>query len=415
MIVLTLNAGSSSLKFNLVDMTDETSMAEGIADRIGQEVGSLSWTIHGEDGRITKHMKDHHDALHAIMAELRKAVLKGKSVVGVGHRVAHGGSHFCDPVLITPEVLKEIEDLASLAPLHNPANAIGIKTAMEMFPGKPQVAVFDTAFHSTIPDFAYTYGLPSEMCKKYGIRRYGFHGTSHRYVAERTAALLEKPLESLKIITCHIGNGSSITAINGGKSVDTSMGLTPLEGIIMGTRCGSVDPGALIALMGKENLDANGLSALLNKQSGIQGVSNISSDMRDIEDRMASDDSARLAFETLCYGILKYIGAYAAAMDGVDAITFTAGIGENSPAVRQWICERLVNIFGVQIDEIENEARKRKKADRLISKHGSRTAVCVIPTNEELMIARYAAKLIPEEHRHAHHGHQHAHQEDHEG
>jgi acetate kinase len=269
---------------------------------------------------------------------------------------------------------------------------MGIKTAMGMFPGKPQVAVFDTAFHNSIPDCAYTYGLPHELSQRHGIRRYGFHGTSHRYVAERTAVLLAKPLDSLKIVTCHLGNGSSITAVCRGKSIDTSMGLTPLEGIIMGTRSGSVDPGALIALMGKENLDANGLNAMLNKQSGLQGISGISSDMREIEDSMPTNDRARLAFETLSYGILKYIGAYAAAMDGADAITFTAGIGENSPAVRSWVCGRLQNLLGIQIDESLNQPRA--KTDRVISAPSSRTVVCVVPTNEELMIARYTSKLI---------------------
>ncbi|MCL1908201.1 MAG: acetate kinase [Holophagaceae bacterium] len=392
MIVLTLNAGSSSLKFNLIEMTDETALADGMAERIGLSEGSIRWTIQGEKGRVEQDMKDHKDALETIMGELRKTVLKGREVAGVGHRVAHGGPNFGDPMLITSDVLKEIEGLSSLAPLHNPANVLGIKTAMEMFPGKLQVAVFDTAFHSSIPDYAYTYGLPHEICKKHGIRRYGFHGTSHRYVAERTAALLGKPLDSLKIITCHLGNGSSITAVDKGKSVDTSMGLTPVEGIIMGTRSGNVDPGAIVALVDKEKLDANALNTLLNKQSGLQGVSGVSSDCRDIEDNMATNDKARLTFEVLCYGIAKYIGSYAVAMDGIDAITFTAGIGENSPGVRAWVCNRIKNLLGIQIDEAENASRS--KADRLISTPSSRTAVCVIPTNEELMIARYTAKLV---------------------
>lgn len=392
MIVLTLNAGSSSLKFNLIEMDTETSLADGIADRIGLAGGTVKWTIHGEKGGENKNMDDHKDALKTIMGDLRKHALKDRDVAAVGHRVAHGGSLFGDPMLITHEVLQEIRELSSLAPLHNPANVHGIETAMEMFPKKPQVAVFDTAFHHTIPDYAYTYGLPYELCQRHGIRRYGFHGTSHRYVAERTATLLAKPLDSLKIITCHLGNGSSITAVSHGKSIDTSMGLTPLEGIIMGTRSGSVDPGALITLMAKENLDANGLSALLNKQSGLHGISGVSSDMREIEEGMLTDDRARLAFETLGYGILKHIGAYAAAMDGVDAITFTAGVGENSPAVRSWVCERLQHLLGIHIDESHNEIRA--KNDRIISTARSRTAVCVVPTNEELMIARYTSKLI---------------------
>jgi len=392
MIILTLNAGSSSLKFNLIEISSETTLADGIAERIGLAEGSIRWTIQGEKGGVEQNMKDHKDALQTIMDELQKTALKGREVAALGHRVAHGGPNFGDPMLVTPKILQEIEELAALAPLHNPANALGIKTAMDIFPGKPQVVVFDTAFHNSIPDYAYTYGLPLEICKKHGIRRYGFHGTSHSYVAERTAALLAKPLDTLKIITCHLGNGSSITAVNKGKSVDTSMGLTPLEGVIMGTRCGSVDAGALITLMEKEKLDAKGLNAMLNKQSGLQGISGISSDCRDVEEKMESVDNARLAHDTLCYGIVKYIGAYAAAMDGVDAITFTAGIGENSHSVRAWVCDRLQNLLGVKINEAENALRS--KAERFISTPDSRTKVCVIPTNEELMIARYTAKLV---------------------
>jgi acetate kinase len=392
MLILTLNAGSSSLKFNLIDIATEEALADGIAERIGLAEGSVRWTVLGEKGGADQHMDDHKVALGIIMDELRKTVLKDREVSAVGHRVAHGGPHFGDPMLVTDKVLLEIEELAALAPLHNPANALGIRTAMGMFPGKPQVAVFDTAFHNTIPDYAYTYGLPLEMCKKHEIRRYGFHGTSHRYVAERTAALLGKPLEKLKIITCHLGNGSSITAVDCGKSVDTSMGLTPVEGIVMGTRCGNVDAGAIVMLLEKEKLDAKGLNALLNKQSGLQGISGLSSDCRDIEEAMPTNPAARLAHETLCYGIVKYIGAYAAAMDGVDAITFTAGIGENSHRVRASVCKRLGNLFGIAIDEAVNTTRS--KADRLISTPASRTAVCVVPTNEELMIARYTAKLV---------------------
>jgi acetate kinase len=392
MIILTLNAGSSSLKFNLIEMINETTLADGIAERIGLQEGSIRWTIQGEKGGVDQNMKDHKDALQTIMDELRKTALKDREVAAVGHRVAHGGPHFGDPMLVTPKILQEIEELSALAPLHNPANALGVKTAMDIFPGKPQVAVFDTAFHNSIPDYAYTYGLPLEICKKHEIRRYGFHGTSHCYVAERTAALLAKPLNTLKIITCHLGNGSSITAVDKGKSVDTSMGLTPLEGVVMGTRCGSIDAGALITLMEKENLDVKSLNAMLNKQSGLQGISGVSSDCRDVEEKMASVDNARLAHETLCYGIVKYIGAYAAAMDGVDAITFTAGIGENSYRVRAWVCDRLQNLLGVKVNEVENSTRS--KTERFISTPDSRTKVCVIPTNEELMIARYTAKLV---------------------
>jgi acetate kinase len=390
-LILVLNAGSSSLKFNLMDMEHEESLADGIAERIGLSEGFIRWTIQGEKGRLELDMNNHRKALAAIMDQLHKTVLTGDRTVGaVGHRVAHGGPNFGDPELITPAVLAEIEELAFYAPLHNPASATGIRTAQEMFPGVPQVAVFDTAFHHTMPDYAYTYGLPYELCEKLGLRRYGFHGTSHQYVAERTAALLGRPIGQMKIITCHLGNGSSITAVQGGKCVDTSMGLTPMEGVVMGTRCGSVDPGVLTTLMEQEGMDGKALTALLNKKSGLLGISGVSSDCREIEDAAGKNKRARLALETLWYGVLKYVGGYAAAMDGVDAITFTAGIGENSPTLRAWVCQRL-GFLGVKLDEAGN--RERSKADRLISKPDSKVAVAVIPTNEELMIARDTLRL----------------------
>jgi acetate kinase len=390
-LILVLNAGSSSLKFNLVDMDTEQTVADGIAERIGMSEGFIRWTIQGEKGRLELDMSGHKKALSAIMDQLHQTVLTGaRQVDAVGHRVAHGGPNFGEPERITPAVLAEIEELAFYAPLHNPASASGIKTAQEMFPGVPQVAVFDTAFHHSMPDYAYTYGLPYELCQKLGLRRYGFHGTSHRYVADRTAQLLGKPLDSLKIITCHLGNGSSITAVQNGRSVDTSMGLTPLEGVIMGTRCGNVDPGVLTTVMEMENLDGKGLSNLLNKKSGLLGISGLSSDCREIEQGMAKNKQAKLAFETLCYGVLKYVGSYAAAMNGVDAITFTAGIGENSNAVRASVCQRLT-FLGAQLDEAANDARS--KDDRLISRPGSSPALLVVPTNEELMIARETLRL----------------------
>jgi len=391
MLILVLNAGSSSLKFNLVDMTNEETLADGIAERIGMSEGFIRWTIQGQKGRLELDMNGHKKALAAIMEQLQATVLTGDlKVEAVGHRVAHGGPNFGDPELITPAVLAEIEELAFYAPLHNPASASGIKTAKEMFPGVPQVAVFDTAFHHSMPDYAYTYGLPYELCQKLGLRRYGFHGTSHRYVADRTAALMGKTADALKIITCHLGNGSSITAVKRGKSVDTSMGLTPLEGVVMGTRCGNVDPGVLTTVMEQEGLDAKGLSNLLNKKSGLLGISGLSSDCREIEDSMGKNKRAKLAFETLSYGVLKYVGGYAAAMNGVDAICFTAGIGENSSAVRSWVCNRLTYL-GVKIDEELNN--KRGKEDRFISTPDSTIAVTVIPTNEELMIARETLRL----------------------
>lgn len=392
MIVLTLNAGSSSLKFNVINMTNEESLADGIAERIGLKEGFIRWTIQGEKGRMEVEMHTHKDALNHIMAKLHDTVLKNEEVAAVGHRVAHGGPNFGDPMVVNPSVLQEIKELAFYAPLHNPANAMGIETAMEIFPKVPHVAVFDTAFHHSMPDYAYTYGLPYDISKKLGLRRYGFHGTSHRYVAERTAKLLGKNLESLKIITCHLGNGSSITAVKHGKSIDTSMGLTPLEGVIMGTRCGSVDPGALTTIMEKENLDAKGLNSLLNKQCGLLGISGISSDCRDIEEQVSTNERARLAMDVLGYGVLKYIGSYAAAMDGVDAITFTAGIGENGTNLRAWISNRLSGLLGITIDNNLNQARS--KDDRVISTADSRTKVCVVPTNEELAMARFASKFV---------------------
>ena len=391
MLILVLNAGSSSLKFNLVDMATEETLADGIAERIGMSEGFIRWTIQGEKGRLELDLNGHKKALAAIMDQLQKTVLTGDlKVEAVGHRVVHGGPNFGDSELITPAILAEVEELAFYAPLHNPACASGIRTAQEIFPGVPQVAVFDTAFHHTMPDYAYTYGLPYELSQKLGLRRYGFHGTSHSYVAQRTAEVLGKPLDSLKIITCHLGNGSSITAVRRGKSIDTSMGLTPLEGVIMGTRCGNVDPGALTTVMEQEGLDGKGLSNLLNKKSGLLGISGLSSDCREIEEGMVKNKRARLAFEVLCYGVLKYVGGYAAAMNGVDAITFTGGIGENSNAVRAWICNRLTYL-GVEINEEVNN--KRSRDERLISTPEATVAVAVIPTNEELMIARETLRL----------------------
>jgi len=390
-LILVLNAGSSSLKFNLMDMDTETSLADGIAERVGMSEGFIRWTIQGQKGRLDLDMNGHRKALAAIMEQLHATVLTGdREVSAVGHRVAHGGPNFGDPELITPSVLAEIEELAFYAPLHNPASASGIRTAQEMFPRVPQVAVFDTAFHHTMPDYAYTYGLPYELTTKLGLRRYGFHGTSHQYVAERTARLVGRPVDQLKIITCHLGNGSSITAVKRGKCVDTSMGLTPLEGVVMGTRCGNVDPGVLTTLMEQEALDAKSLGNLLNKKSGLLGISGVSSDCRELEEAAGKNKRARLALETLWYGVLKYVGGYAAAMNGVDAITFTAGIGENSPLLRSWVCNRLTYL-GVKIDEDLNA--QRSKQERLISTPDSRIAVAVIPTNEELVIARDTLRL----------------------
>ena len=391
MLILVLNAGSSSLKFNLVNMEEEKTLAEGIAERIGLSEGFIRWTIQGEKGRLELDMTNHKKALSTIMERLRESVLHAdQDVAAIGHRVVHGGPNFSASELITPPVLAEIEASSFYAPLHNPPAISGIRTAQEVFPGVPQVAVFDTAFHHDMPAYAYTYGLPYELSERLGLRRYGFHGTSHQYVAERTAALIGKPLRESRIITCHLGNGSSITAVHNGRSVDTSMGLTPLEGVVMGTRSGSIDPGVLTCLLEQEKMDGPALASLLNKKSGLLGVSGVSSDCREIEEVMDHNPRARLAHEMLAYGVLKYVGAYAAAMNGVDAITFTAGIGENSAPLRSWVCQRL-GFLGVELDETANHTRS--KADRTISTPGSRIPVAVIPTNEELMIAREARRV----------------------
>ncbi len=385
MLVLVLNAGSSSLKFNLFDMGKEVSLAEGMAERIGLPEANLACTIEGERRRESLPLPTHREALDAILERLKTTVLHDTPIHAVGHRVVHGGPKYGDSILVTDEVLRDVEHFAMYAPLHNPANALGIRTAMEAFPEVPHVAVFDTAFHHNIPDHARTYGIPYELSQKYGIRRYGFHGTSHAYVAARTAILLCRPLRALKIVTCHIGNGTSICAVNNGKSVDTSMGMTPLQGVIMGTRCGTIDPSVVEMLMEYEHLDYTAITDLLNKKSGLLGISGVSSDFREIE--LAADkgnDRARLARDLLTYDVRKFIGSYATVLDGVDAITFTAGIGTHSTYVRAKVCSKL-SFLGVKLDP---EANEHGKGERIISTPDSKVAVTVVPTNEELMIAR---------------------------
>jgi acetate kinase len=384
-LVLILNAGSSSLKFNLFDMQKELSIAEGMAERIGLAEANLACTIEGEKRKEAMHLPTHREALEAILDRLRATVLHDTPIHAVGHRVVHGGPKYGDSVIITDEVLKDIETFAMYAPLHNPANALGIRTAMEAFPTVPHVAVFDTAFHHNMPDYARIYGIPYELSQKYGIRRYGFHGTSHAYVAARTAILVCRPLRSLKIVTCHIGNGTSICAVDGGKSVETSMGMTPLQGVIMGTRSGSIDASVVEMLMEYEHLDQKGVTELLNKKSGLLGISGVSSDFREIE--LAADqgnDRARLARDLLTYSVRKFIGSYATVMDGLDAITFTAGIGTHSVYVRDKVCSKLT-FLGVKLDP---EANEHGTGERIISTPDSRVVVTVVPTNEELMIAR---------------------------
>ncbi len=383
--VLVLNAGSSSLKFNLFDMVKEVSIAEGMAERIGLAEANLISTLDGEKRKETLPLPSHKEALEAILERLHANVLHDTPVHAVGHRVVHGGPKYGDSVLVTDEVLQDIEAFAIYAPLHNPANALGIRVARTAFPDIPHVAVFDTAFHHNIPDHARTYGIPYELSQKYGIRRYGFHGTSHAYVAARTAILLCRPLRSLKVITCHIGNGTSICAVGQGKSMDTSMGMTPLQGVIMGTRCGTIDPSVVEMLMEHEHLDYSAITDLLNKKSGLLGISGVSSDFREIE--LAADsgnDRARLARDLLTYNVRQFIGSYATVLDGVDAITFTAGIGTHSTYVRAKVCSKL-GFLGVKLDP---EANEHGTGERIISTPDSRVVVTVVPTNEELMIAR---------------------------
>ena len=385
MFVLVLNAGSSSLKFNLFDMTKEDSIAEGMAERIGLNEANLECTLAGEKTKESLALPTHREALEAILERLRAKILHDTPIHAVGHRVVHGGPKYGDSVMVTDEVLRDIESFSLYAPLHNPANALGIRTAMEAFPTVPHVAVFDTAFHHNIPDFARTYGIPYELSQKYGIRRYGFHGTSHAFVAARTAILLCRPLRALKIVTCHIGNGTSICAVLNGKSVDTSMGMTPLQGVIMGTRCGTIDPSVVELLMEQEHLDFRAISDLLNKKSGLLGISGVSSDFREIE--QAADQGnmrARLARDLLTYNVRQFIGSYATVLDGLDAITFTAGIGTHSSFVRAKVCSKL-NFLGVKLDA---EANTKGKGERIISTPDSKVVVTVVPTNEELMIAR---------------------------
>jgi len=383
MRVLVLNAGSSSLKFNLFEMADETLLLEGLAERIGVD-GRITWAAGEMSGVEELALPDHTAALKATMDLLESQAGDGK-IHAVGHRVVHGGPKYGESALITDDVLADIDAYALYAPLHNPANALGIRVAKAALPDVPHIAVFDTAFHHTIPEFARTYGIPYELSRKYGIRRYGFHGSSHAYVAARTAILVARPLRSLKIVTCHIGNGTSVCAVRYGHSMDTSMGMTPLQGVIMGTRCGTLDPSIVDLLIEKEHLDYHAITELLNKKSGLLGISGVSSDFREIEAAAdAGNPRATLARDILTYDVRKFIGSYVSVMDGIDALTFTAGIGTNSPRLRAEGCRHLTYL-GVKLDE---KANREGTGERLISAGDSRIAVAVVPTHEELMIAR---------------------------
>ena len=396
MNILVINCGSSSLKYQLIDSESEKVLAKGLCERIGID-GRLTYSPAGGEKEVTDApMPTHTEAIQLVLDALtneKTGVIKSLDEVGaVGHRLVHGGEKFACSVVITDEVIAAMEECNDLAPLHNPANLIGVDACQKCMPGVPMVGVFDTAFHQTMPKEAYMYALPYEYYEKYKVRRYGFHGTSHSFVSKRTAEFLGKDVKDMKIIVCHLGNGSSISAVKGGKSIDTSMGLTPLEGVPMGTRSGDIDPAILEFLAKKENMDIFQLTAMLNKKSGVFGVSDgVSSDFRDLENAAAEgNDKAQLARDVFAYNVAKYVGAYAAAMNGVDAIAFTAGVGENDKNVRKAIVERL-GFLGIELDE---EANSKRGEDNIISTADSKVTVCVIPTNEELAIARETLALV---------------------
>ena len=397
MKVLVINCGSSSLKYQLIDMVNEEALAQGLVERIGIEGSVLTQKVEGKDKYIVKEeMKDHKDAirldLEALVDENNGVIKSMDEISAVGHRVVHGGEKYKESVVINDEVKANIEECFKLAPLHNPANMIGIKACEELMPNTPMVAVFDTAFHGTMSEDAYLYALPYELYEKDGIRKYGFHGTSHKYVSQTCAEVMGRDIKDLKIITCHLGNGASLCAVKNGVSVDTSMGFTPLEGVAMGTRCGNIDPAIVTFLMKEEGLSVDEVNDLLNKKSGVLGISGISSDFRDIEDAAFNKGNrrAQLALRIFEYKIRTTIGAYAAAMGGVDAIVFTAGVGENGPETREKCLEGL-EFLGVEIDKEANNVRGKI---REISKAGCNVKAFVIPTNEELVIARDTLELI---------------------
>ncbi len=396
MNVLVINCGSSSLKFQLINSESEEVLAKGLCERIGID-GRLTYQPEGGEKEISdKAMPTHTEAIQFVIDALtneKTGVVKSLDEIGaVGHRVVHGGEKFANSVVITDEVVKAIEECNDLAPLHNPANLIGISACQKLMPGTPMVAVFDTAFHQTMPEKAYLYGLPYEYYEKYAVRRYGFHGTSHSFVSKHAAQFLGLDLDNSKIIVAHLGNGASISAVLNGKCVDTSMGLTPLEGLVMGTRSGDMDPAIMECIAKKEDLDIAGVMNVLNKKSGVLGLSkNLSSDFRDLEEGMNNGNKyAKAAMEVFCYRVAKYIGSYVAAMNGVDAIAFTAGIGENAGTVRKMVVSYL-GYLGITLDE---EANKKRGEDLVISTADSKVKVAVIPTNEELAIARETVALV---------------------
>ena len=395
MNVLVINCGSSSLKYQLIDSETEAVLAKGLCERIGID-GRLVYQKAGNDKEITEaSMPTHKEAIQMVLEALTNektgAIKSLDEVNAIGHRIVHGGEKFASSAIITDEMIKTVEECNDLAPLHNPANLIGIRVCSELMPNVPQVGVFDTAFHQTMPAKAYLYGLPIEYYKNYKVRRYGFHGTSHSFVSKRAVEFLGLDKDNSKVIVCHLGNGSSISAVKNGKCVDTTMGLTPLEGVVMGTRSGSIDPAIVEYIAKKENLDLAGVMNVLNKKSGLQGMSGVSSDMRDLRAAAAEgNEDAKNAIEVLCYGIAKYVGGYVAAMNGVDAIVFTAGIGENVGMIREKVCSYF-GFLGVTIDAKANEAMGEEV---VISGADSKVKVAVIPTNEELAICRDTVALV---------------------
>ncbi|MBH1939719.1 acetate kinase [Mobilitalea sibirica] len=396
MKVLVINCGSSSLKYQLIDSETEQALAVGICERIGQEVSYLKHTPNGGDKVVLEtSMKNHEIAVSMVLEALINdsyGVIKSLDEIGaVGHRVVHGGEKFAASTIITDEVIKAIEGCNDLAPLHNPANLIGIRACANLMEGVPMVAVFDTAFHQTMPPKAYLYGLPFDYYEKHKIRKYGFHGTSHSYVSKKAAEFAGLDIENSKVIVCHLGNGASISAVLNGKSIDTSMGFTPLSGLVMGTRSGDIDPSIIEFISKRENKTIDQVMNLLNKESGVWGMSEVSSDFRDINVAMDSgNEKARLAFELFVYRVAKYIGGYVAAMNGVDVIAFTAGVGENDHKVREWVCEYL-GYLGVTIDLEKNKARG---VEIMLTTPESKVKVCIMPTNEELAIARETVALL---------------------
>ena len=396
MKTLVINCGSSSLKYQLIDMSTEESMVQGLVERIGIEGSILTQKVEGKDKYIINtNIKDHKDAiklvLEALVDSIHGVIKSMDEISAVGHRVVHGGEKYSDSVLIDDEVLKSIKDCIVLAPLHNPPNVIGIEACKELMPNTPMVAVFDTAFHQTMPKHAYICPVPYELYEKYGVRKYGFHGTSHKYVSYKVAETMGKDIKDLKIITCHLGNGCSLAAVKNGKSVDTSMGFTPLAGVMMGTRSGSIDPSVISFLIEQHGYTIEQIDELLNKKSGILGISGVSSDFRDVLEAAESENErAKLALEIFYYKVRTQIAAYAGAMGGVDVIVFTAGIGENTSITRREILKGL-EFFGFTINTEKNELRGKIQE---ISNEDSRVKVYVVPTNEELMIARDTAKLV---------------------